>query len=350
MNRLERAKMNLLTYGVAVDPEVVREVTQGGQLPLVFNEYATTSGLSLDIGNGAFYVNAPLSRTAGNGSAVLRRSNDGLAVLVGNDRLEARILPLPGYLDRTDAKGRRVADSIFTVGDRARLSPITGCSMACSFCDLAGLKYSKRPVEQLVEALMIASETEDLRHVLISGGTPSRRDYGFFDLACAEICKHSALPVEVMMPPRASDPWFVDRLVDVGVSGFAINLETSGIGEVSDLTRQKASLGRSAYEQAISRAVRRLGRQGAVRSLVVVGLEPPGHSLEAIEWLASLGCDPVISPFRPAVGTPLEQSAPCSEVMLTQVFEAAVEIVSQKGVALGPRCVVCQNNVMAPVG
>ena len=86
---------------------------------------------------------------------------------------------------------------------------------------------------------------------------------------------------------------------------------------------------------------------GRVRSLIVTGLEPLAHTLRGIAWLAERGCDPVLSPFRPAPGTRLDTRPPPSDEELAQLLIEARAIVADSGVVLGPRCIPCQHNTLS---
>src|SRR5574340_1458117 len=93
------------------------------------------------------------------------------------------------------------------------------------------------------------------------------------------------------------------------------------------------------------RAVRAFG-PGRVRSLLIVGLEPEESVLRGVEFIASHGVDPVLSPFRPAPGTRLADVRPPSADAMRRLYESAEEIAQRHGVKLGPRCVPCQHNTI----
>jgi hypothetical protein len=80
--------------------------------------------------------------------------------------------------------------------------------------------------------------------------------------------------------------------------------------------------------------------------LIIVGLEEPETTLGGVELIASLGADPVLSPFRPAQGTALERQEPPSPASLERVYFEALDIAERYGVKLGPRCIPCQHNTI----
>jgi hypothetical protein len=343
-------KINIFTKGLRITAAAEERLTLGGRIPLTVHEYATTGGVTLVIGD--MYVNGPFDNSfCTDPEVVVTAAEDGgapLSVVFRGHRLPARPLLLPAYLNDKDPQGRALTDTVFSHADRIRVSPIHGCSFACKFCDIAGSKYYTRSAEQLIAAINLAKGDAHLpaQHMLVSGGTPSRKDYEYFDETCAALVKAVDMPVDVMMPPRMDDPGFIDRLADVGVNGFSINLEVFQDEVAAFIDPQKNRLHKKRFAAAIERAVARTGGGGKVRSLILVGLEPEEKTLEGVEFLASLGCDPVLSPFRPTPGTGLADWPPPSEESLHRVYEAAVEITDRYGVKLGPRCIPCQHNTL----
>jgi len=349
---IEAVKTSCLARGIRLTAQAERQLSLGGTAPLTVHEYATTGGVTFVL-PGNVYVNAPfddwyvndvaevsLDLTDGDGQYVVRYQDAAVPV--------DRVLPLPGYLDRVDDAGRHVTDVCMSHADRIRLSPIDGCAYDCSFCDIPATRYTRHPVEQLLAALDVAMADTALppRHVLISGGSPGRRDYHYFEEICEKVIADCPLPVDIMMAAIPGDPGFVDRMIDAGIHGFSLNIELFSSDASSLYIRGKHRHARPGFEPFVERAVSRLGSSGRVRSLILVGLEPPEETLAGVEYLASLGADPVLSPFRPAQNTKLERHEPIATELLTSVLREARGIVARHGVALGPRCLPCQHNTL----
>lgn len=237
----------------------------------------------------------------------------------------------------------------YTHIDRVRLSPISGCAYDCAFCDFPG-RIVVHPLEQLIEAGEVALKDPGLmvRHMLISGGSPGPRDEAAFADVLTGLVEHFApqLEVDVMMAASAAGPGLVARLCDAGVHGFAINLEVESRDAGQVHIRGKHRRSRPHFDETVSAAVDRLGRTGRVRSLILPGLENAEATIEGVRHIASLGADPVLSPFRPAVGTALSKRNPVSTALLHEVLSGAREAVAQYGVRLGPRCAPCQHNTL----
>jgi hypothetical protein len=347
---LEALKVECLALGVRISEPELRSL--GGSAALTVHEYSTTGGMTFRVG-GDLYINAPFDDWFCCRSTVdFVMTPAGYAVRHrGRTFPLDEVLPLPGYLGLVDHDGFRADSMAMSHVDRIRLSPLVGCAFDCHFCDLASERYVRRHPAELVRALTIASQDKVLpaRHVLISGGTPGPRHREWFEESCLAITKHAAtlgLDVDVMMSPHEGSVPMIRRMVDAGVAGFALNLELSGSPAGAIYIRGKRRLSWPYYDNAVSEAVKLLGSQGAVRSLIIAGLEPAEATLAGIDHIASLGADPVISPFRPARRTKLSNHEPPSPEMLTYILGEARLSAHKAGVALGPRCVPCQHNTL----
>lgn len=348
--RLERLKAGLLTAGLRLTPAATRHLiaTTGGRLTQ--HEYATTGGLTLDLGH-AVLVNAPVDEWFCDATRFeLDLVDESFVVIDGSGEVHpvARHIPLPGYLDTLDAEDRPVTATCFSHADRIRLSPIVGCAYACDYCDLPAERYLRRDADQLIDALRIALTDDALppRHVLISGGSPGPKHVDWFEQIILDVVAACPIPVDVMMSAIPARADVVDRLVGGGVVGFSINMEL--FSEEASLLhiRGKHRHARPGYDAFVSRAVELLGRDGSVRSLIIGGLEAHQVTVDGIRHIASLGADPVISPFRPAQRTSLADRRPPEASEMLDLLEASREVVAEAGVHLGPRCIPCHHNTL----
>jgi hypothetical protein len=79
------------------------------------------------------------------------------------------VLLLPGYIDKTNALGELVSATTMSHGDRIRVSPISGCTLDCRFCDLPALRYTRHSAEQMLASSGRGRTGPSARHLLISG-------------------------------------------------------------------------------------------------------------------------------------------------------------------------------------
>ncbi len=349
---IKSLKISLFSNGLNITPAARQALTHEGTAPFAMHEYATTSGITLII-EDLVWVNAPYDEPFCDHAEAILLYHETLtspfSVVFRNETFSVQPIPLPGYLGILDSAGRPITHTTFSHGDRVRLSPIYGCAFACTFCDIAGKPYNRRPLGQLLEGLALAKTDSRLpvHHALISGGTPSPRDYDYFDNLCAGVITAAEMPVDIMMPPRPTDTNCIRRWTESGIHGFSINLEIVDDDIASHVTPQKHRVGLPAYIKAIEEAVKFTGGHGRVRSLLLVGLESVHNTLAGVDLLARIGCDPVLSPFRPDPGTPMANMLPPDEELLREVYFEAENLVAKHGVKLGPRCIPCQHNTLS---
>ncbi len=351
VQRLEALKTSLLTEGVQVSSSARKFISNLVIGPLTVHEYPTTGGLTLDLGNGVL-VNAPVDEWFTSESPNTVDLVDGESQLIidtkdGTYPVEYRP-HLPGYLGQAGLDGAPITDVVFSHADRVRLSPIRGCAYVCDYCSLPSERYGKRELDVIINTLEIALEDSVMppRHVLVSGGSPGRRDLEWFLSTIEAIADRSPLPVDVMMSAVPDGESVVTRLVDSGVVGFAVNLELFG-SEASGLhIRGKHRFARPCFDEFVAAAVAKCGSTGAVRSLIVAGLEPDELTLAGVAHVTDLGADPVLSPFRPDANTTLATRRPPSSASMLTLLEEARRIVDARGVRLGPDCVPCQHNTL----
>jgi len=345
----KRIKMSCFSSGIKISQNAEQRLTNNGKIPLYFYEYSTTAGLTVSFPDETF-LNAPLDDWFCDTPVAtldFDYANESFYISYDNEIIYVNVLPLPGYLNVKDSKDRLVSDTIMSHADRARISPIIGCSYTCKFCDYSGKKYHPRPLDQILDGLSIALSDNNLpvKHILISGGTPSPKDYYYFEKIIQSVLNTVNLPVDVMMVPNSSD--LIDHLFDWGIFGLSINIEIFNEQIAQFLIPQKNKAWRRIFIKCIEKALQKTGGNGRVRSLLIVGLEPVEDTLKGVELLAKLGCDPVLSPFRPARKTPLARKNPPQITDLQKVYFEALEITEKYKVKLGPRCIPCQHNTLA---
>ena len=349
LDQVQLLKLSLMAEGVAVTPRA-REALRGR--PLTLADYATTSGISLVLGEEV-WVNAPLRDHNPNFVSeapphVLDRTEFGYSILSPRGRFPTRLVPVPDYYNEKNSSEEPYTAYAHTHADRVRISPIEGCGMICTFCDLPyEYTYRRKRIDGLIDAIARAVEDRALpaRHALISGGTPKKEDFGFLRTVYREIpARFPDLPIDIMMVPV---PGLLDlnELRDAGIYGLSINLELFNWEIARRTMRQKYDLGQQHYLDFIERAVSCFG-PGRVRSLLLVGLEPIEDTLQGVEVLAERGCDPVLSPFRPDPATPMRKTLPPTAELLAEVYMRALEVVERHSVKLGPRCIACQHNTL----
>ncbi len=351
----QRLKFQLLAEGIEISRparQALREATRHSDLTPA--DYASTTGLILQLDDDV-WVNAPINDYNPNfvsGSRfVLDHGADGLCVHGAGLSSLARFWPPPRYHGHAERFGP-LNNFVVTHGDRARLSPVRGCAMTCTFCNIPYDDpidvYGTKPIDALLEAARIAvsDERQPAHHMLISGGTPKRPDFDFMqELYRRVLLEFPGIPVDIMMVPLPGlfDLPLLDKL---GLNEISINIEVFSEASAKQVMRNKYNQGLTFYLDFIEHAAEVLGR-GRVRSMLMVGLEPMEMTLAGVAAIAERGGVPVLSPFRPDPATPLRDRKPSSAAELEQIYLRAADVAARHGAALGPDCPPCTHNTLS---
>ena len=224
---------------------------------------------------------------------------------------------------------------------------------ACRFCAIgqslaAGRTIARKTPAQLAEVAKAAVELDQVKHMVMTTGTPATPDRGALVLCeSAQAVKAAVdLPLQAQCEPPDSDAWF-RRLKDAGVDTLGMHLEVVGEALRQRILPGKAEVPLSRYWDAFEAAVAVFGR-GQVSTYLLAGLGDSAETLLATSRrLLDLGVYPFVVPFVPISGTPLEDyPAPPAEFMRS-VLEPLGRMVADAGLRAGDikagcgRCAAC---------
>ena len=200
------------------------------------------------------------------------------------------------------------------------------------------------------EALEVALEQSDTKHLLISSGSVWDRDlvtitemYDHFTK------KYNHLDVDIMMTPRGFTNYtdstqyedYIKLLKEHGIKGLSINMELNSKKALEYYCPEKAAIGQENYLKFLELAVKIFGKDN-VRSLLIVGIEPLEETLKGVEKLAKIGCNPVLSPLFPYG----EANFPPNSDLFIEAKEKSEEICKRYNIKMGPICDPCKHNVL----
>jgi Radical SAM superfamily len=355
LSTAQHLKLHILAEGIEISPvarRVLSEIT--GQGSLTPADYASTSGLILELDDDV-WVNAPIHDHNPNfvsGSRyALDHGADGFLIHGDGAASSAKFWPPPVYHGSAASFGQ-LNHFVVTHGDRARLSPVRGCAMTCTFCNIPYDDpldvYGTKPVEAVLQSARIAlsDPRQPAHHLLISGGTPKRPDFEFMqELYRRVLLEFSGVAVDIMMVPL---PGLLDlpELDRLGLNEVSINIEVFSTSHAAQFARHKYNQGLTFYLDFIEHAAETLGA-GRVRSIMMVGLEPIEMTLAGVAAIIERGGVPVLSPFRPDPATPLRDRKPPSATELEETYLRALDVAVRLGGALGPDCPPCTHNTLS---
>lgn len=241
-------------------------------------------------------------------------------------------------------------DITYLTNDRLRVYQRSGCyfkdcNLGCKFCDLPQ-NAATFSLEEMLKTVDEYRDHPNVRHYLIGGGATAPDDD--FSTAIA-ISKHirstTNKPIYLMsLPPQNISK--LDELYNAGVTEVAFNLELYDRTLAKIYMPGKGTIPLSVYDNAFRHSTHLWGKTGNVRTIFVVGLEPTESLLNGIEYVARLGVSPILSLFRPAVDTPLQDYLAPSDSELWNIYQQAKAICNRYGIELGPNCPYCEDNTL----
>lgn len=250
------------------------------------------------------------------------------------------------------SSGTQVKDICLLATDRVRVQHSTNChfkrcEIGCEFCEVENHEFSFT-MQDIQEAIDLYIDSGyEFRHFLIGGrtDTPSEEADEILKIA-AYINQRGNWPIYVMcIPPRNKS--ILHQFYNAHVTELALNLEIWDRTLAKKWMPGKGAISREKYLEMLEFATELWGKQGAVRSSFIVGLEPVKSLMEGIRIVCSLGVAPILSVFRPIPGTKGENFAPPTNEELLSIYKKAQSICEEYGLELGPECIPCQNNTLS---
>ena len=367
-------KLALMILGINIDLPIRRTLRE-----------ATNNAVDLQIGSGKdlMVINAPtdiryvefspfsLKRSAGcpDRFSIYYYSDlliDGVGVF-REDRRQAQRL--------SDGK-HSYSEIAYLSTDRLRIHLTNRCCFkpdsSCHFCNIA-INENPNPITDADIREVVHSYIQDkkaaeaegdgkavtLRHFLIGGQSLDGGDSRLVAAARALQQENAFynMPVYAMTLPLSNDT--ISELIDCGVYEFAYNIE---IFNEDCRRRYMPGKSRCSVDRYIERlkATRDLllykgvrARDFAVRSMIIVGLEPYQDMIDGISRLIENRIEPLLSVFRPLPGTELADMNAPSVRQVYDLFCRVSRMLYRASKSktdfkrLGPRCVCCQNNTVS---
>lgn len=345
-----RLKAMLITYGLTISEEALVWIEQRGAIR---EANFSAIDITVEVQGHSLIVNCPYRIWPSAYSPFdLRLMDSNLTLFFFETPVSAVSICHESPLNQEKtASGVYYSSVAFLATDRLRINYMPVCyykcvGKSCAFCNLPSQNqnYGETDIQEIIDAYLCQ---EEFRHILIGGGSadPDSRFQEVIRLAHF-LHKRTRKPLYLMsLPPQ--DPGCVKALYEAGVSEMAFNIEIFDRVLASRYMPGKGSIPLKRYILALTEAVSFLGRQGNVRSMLIVGFDPKETLLEGVRTLCEIGVQPMLSVFRPMPGTPLEHMLPPSLQDILEIFEHASVICSRYGLTLGPSCPDCQNNTLS---
>jgi radical SAM protein (TIGR04043 family) len=209
----------------------------------------------------------------------------------------------------------------------------------CQFCAIGQSLAADRTIErktpaQLAEVAEAAVRLDDVKHMVMTTGTPAGADRGAAILAesAAAVKAVVDLPIQVQCEPPDDDAWF-GRLKDAGADSLGMHLEAVSERVRRSIMPGKAQVSVARYFTAFEAAVRVFGR-GQVSSYILAGLgDTREEILDICARMVAIGVYPFVVPFVPISGTPLESHPAPTPAFMHAILEPLSRMLAESGLA-----------------
>jgi len=337
-----RTKLVLVSHGVSL-PDGLADASRW-----VAQANAIESVVDVRLPSGHF-ATVPVAMPYSEQSAISLRQTDaeGCATLNWQDKsLDVQLLPAPAFYRQRTRSGARMGSFASLHENLLVLQPFMGCGFfarseeACQYCQFDSMLNEAEPPMrdplELIEVVKAALVEREVDTVYLYNGYAPGEDAGLRRLVpIIELLRrhlgHRQISLETVAP---KDVEVLGELYTAGLDVFVCNLEVFDSRRFAEICPGKHSHG---GQEAIWKALRHgreIFRNGGLVSNLIVGLEDEASTRQGIDALLAQGVVPMLQPFRPLPGTPLEHERMPDMVQLEGLFLYLYTRLKESGYAL----------------
>jgi biotin synthase-related radical SAM superfamily protein len=208
--------------------------------------------------------------------------------------------------------------------------------LECRFCT-TGLNEDARQrktVNDVVETALAAKEESGVTFVHLNagyqGGAAARTVAPYVEA----LKRRVGTLVGVQIAPEAPRHEF-DALIDAGADHFSFCFEYMDPEIFARLCPGKAqAMGQAAFFRALEHCQRRMPK-GSCSGEIIAGNEPVERTMEAIDWITSVGAFPTVCVFRPLEGSAMEHEPPPRYADMRRVMKHVWTRCRARGIPIG---------------
>jgi len=267
------------------------------------------------------------------GDSILdRRTGDAYAVRIPSE---------PAWYRRRTSSGKEMRQVGVLQGTYLAIYVGVSCTfwqegLECRFCT-TGLNEDvkeKKTVEDVVETALAAKEESGVTFVHLNTGYQGGAA-GRIVLPYVEALKRRVgTLVGVQIAPEATPSGF-DTLIDAGADHFSFCFEYMDPEVFRRLCPGKDQvLGQDAFFRTLEHCQARMPK-GSCSGEIIAGNEPIGKTLEAIDYITSVGAFPTVCVFRPLAGSAMEHEPPPRYEDMRRVMKHVWERCRDRKVPIG---------------
>ncbi len=197
---------------------------------------------------------------------------------------------------------------------------------ACQFCTTGENVGSedevvRKSVDDVVETALAAKEESGVTFVHLNSGYAGPDTLLGLEPYVRALKERVGCLVGVQTTP-AKDFTLYDRMHALGADHLSFCYEFHDPDVLEQYCPGKArAVGLQAYLDAIEHCSKLFGR-GSCSGEIIAGIEPLESTLEAIDWITSVGAFPTVCVFRPTLGSVMEKVPPPDPDDMERVYRA----------------------------
>lgn len=340
-------KIALINQGCNITPDAEKYLKSKGII-----KKAVFSAIDFRLANG-IPVNAPINLKFGEFSPFVIHYDGNLALYYyGKNISEITIELEPKWKDKHTKNGVSYSRIAYLSTDRLRLKHESICTFkkseqGCFFCNVPeqGINFTQADFDEVLDTLL---PHPTFRHILIGGGSgdPLTESEQIIGLAKKIRARNKEIPIYLMsLPPNNAK--ILRDYKEAGITEVAFNIEIWDRKIAQKIMPGKGKIPLSHYIDILRESTSIWGKEGNVRTALIVGLNQSKLLLTATEYLCQLGIQPMFSVFRPMIGTKLENIVPPSNQTLLSLYQDILRICAKYHMEPGPSCKECRNNMLA---
>lgn len=183
------------------------------------------------------------------------------------------------------------------------------CGFCTTGCNVGDAETLEKSIDDVVETARAAKEESGVTFVHLNSGYLGERTLDVVQPYVAALKERVGVLVGVQSTPTLDFDRY-RRMRDAGADHLSFCYEFHDPDVFERWCPGKArTIGQSTYFRALEHCASLFGR-GTCAGEIIAGVEPLEKTLEAIDWITSVGAFPTVCIFRPTIGSRMESLAP----------------------------------------
>jgi uncharacterized radical SAM superfamily protein len=357
-------KLDLYCLGLRLDESCL--VEEDGGRKVLRTRAGLGSGLEMVL-PGGLWTNVPVVEKFAQASPYSLHREDGAYWLrrQGERVAPVQLSPKPRWYEDRTSTGKPMTRVGTLQGTYLGVYPAKVCEywtekvkVNCRFCSV-GLNLGiddadEKSLDEVMEVVWAARRESGITYVDFNTGHYEGETYlDILEPFVRRIKKEVGILVGIQTPPH-SDLRRYDALREAGLNRVSFCFEIFDGDVFREVCPGKhREYGLERYLDAV-RYCAELGKKGprtepwVTNGEIIAGLEPPGSSIRAIDWITSVGAIPTVCVFRPLAGTDYAHMPPPRTEEMIPVFRRLYESCMERGLPIGCAPNVHVSLVMLP--